>query len=216
LSSGGHARAAAHTAGQEAARGATRRLFFALWPDDEQRAALADATRKAVRHCGGRPVPAQNLHVTLAFLGSVPQERLTELDRIACQGAAAFAAAAPVLTFDRLAYWARPRLLCALAGELAPAPDTGAAPDHEPAGALQLSAALKQASVAAGFAPDLKPFRAHVTVARKVTHAPATEVLAAVEWCFTAFALVDSRTEPTGPVYSVIDSYSLVNAQKAR
>ncbi|HYL02781.1 MAG TPA: 2'-5' RNA ligase family protein, partial [Steroidobacteraceae bacterium] len=57
----------------------TRRLFFALWPDAAQRTVLAHAVRKAVRNCGGRPVPAESLHVTLAFLGSVPESRMAEL-----------------------------------------------------------------------------------------------------------------------------------------
>jgi len=37
-----------------------------------------------------------------------------------------------------------------------------------------------------------------------------------VEWCLDAFALIDSRTEPSGPVYSVVESYPLVSADKAR
>jgi 2'-5' RNA ligase len=31
-----------------------------------------------------------------------------------------------------------------------------------------------------------------------------------VVWRFDAFALIDSRTEPSGPAYSVIDSYPLI------
>ncbi|MDE2447406.1 MAG: hypothetical protein KGO22_00440, partial [Gammaproteobacteria bacterium] len=43
------------------------------------REAMAEAARKAVGASGGRPVPAANLHITLAFLGSVPTRRLAEL-----------------------------------------------------------------------------------------------------------------------------------------
>ena len=187
----------------------TRRLFFALWPDAEQRGALAHATRKSVRSCGGRPVPVQSLHVTLAFLGSVPEGRVPELDRIARRVADAFPAAAQplLLTFDRLAHWARPQILCALGTE-EPAADTDAA------SAPALAATLKSETVAAGFSPDLKPFRAHVTVARKVAHAPSALALQPVLWRFEAFALIESRTDPAGPVYSVIESYLLVKAEK--
>jgi 2'-5' RNA ligase len=188
----------------------TRRLFFALWPDAEQRGALHSATRKSVRSCGGRAVPEQSLHVTLVFLGAVPEGRVPELDRIARRVADAFPAAAPplLLTFDRLAHWARPQILCALGTE-EPAADT-AAPS-----APALSATLKNETAAAGFSPDLKPFRAHVTVARKVAHAPAALALQPVRWRFDAFALIESRTDPAGPVYSVIESYLLVKAEKA-
>jgi RNA 2',3'-cyclic 3'-phosphodiesterase len=186
------------------ARPLTSRLFFALWPDEPQREALAQAAAKAVRSCGGRAVPAANLHITLAFIGSVPRPRVTELGAIARQVAARCAQEGPLtLHFERLAHWTRPQILCALASEAS-------------AGAHALALALKDATAAAGFAPDLKPFQAHVTVARKVLHAPRRPALRALAWCFDAFALVDSRTESGGPVYSVIESYPLAKAQKAR
>jgi 2'-5' RNA ligase len=193
------------------AREPTRRLFFALWPDAQQRGALHSATRQCISSCGGRPVPVQSLHATLAFLGAVPEGRVPELDRIARRVAGAFPARAQplLLTFDRLVYWARPQILCALGTE-EPTADTDAA------GAPALAAMLKNETVAAGFSPDLKPFRAHVTVARKLAHAPAALALQPVLWRFDAFALIESRTDPAGPVYSVIESYLLVKAEKAR
>ena len=189
----------------------TRRLFFALWPDAGQRAALVHATRKAVRSSGGRLVPEESLHVTLAFLGSVPERRVAELQAIARRVAEAPEAGAPMLvSFDRLVHWTKPRILCALdaegsAGfEAAGAPRVGAL-----AGAPALAESLKGETTARGFSPDLKPFHAHVTVARKVAQAPAAQPLRPVPWTFDAFALIESRTEPTGPVYSVIESYLL-------
>ena len=192
------------------AREPTRRLFFALWPDAGQRAALAHATRKAVRSSGGRPVPEESLHVTLAFLGSVPERRVAELQAIARRIAEAPEAAPLLVSFDRLVHWAKPRILCALdalpsAGtEAAGAPRVGAL-----AGAPALAESLKGETTARGFSPDLKPFHAHVTVARKVARAPAAQPLSPVQWTFDGFALIESRTEPTGPVYSVIESYLL-------
>jgi RNA 2',3'-cyclic 3'-phosphodiesterase len=181
-----------------------QRLFFALWPDEEARRALRTATAKAVRRSGGRPVPASTLHVTLAFLGSVPTTRIPELQRVAGEQARALAQDAPLsLTFERLVHWSRPHILCALAAE-------------EASGAAVLAAALKDAAAAAGFTPDLKPFHAHVTLARKVAHAADLPAVLPVLWRFAEFVLVDSRTDPSGPVYSVIESYSLVKAQKAR
>jgi RNA 2',3'-cyclic 3'-phosphodiesterase len=197
----------------------TRRLFFALWPDAQQRGARAHATGKGVRSCGGRPVPVQSLHVTLAFLGAVPEGRVPELDRIARRVADAFPADAQplLLSFDRLVHWARPQILCALGPEEpAAAQATGAPRDTDTASAPTLSATLKNETAGAGFSPDLKPFRAHVTVARKVVHAPSELALQPVLWCFDAFALIESRTDPDGPVYSVIESYLLVKAEKAR
>jgi RNA 2',3'-cyclic 3'-phosphodiesterase len=181
----------------------SQRLFFALWPDEESRRALSAATAQAVRRCGGRAVPVASLHVTLAFLGTVSHSRLPQLQRIARAQATACAQAAPLcLTFERLAHWPRQQLLCV--------------PATEDAGSVHaLAAALRDATAAAGFRPDLKPFRAHVTVARKVAHFARAADLRGVVWRFAAFALLESRTEQSGAVYSVIESYSLVKTEKA-
>jgi 2'-5' RNA ligase len=187
-----------------AAREPTQRLFFALWPDEEARGALAHASAKAVRHCGGRPLPTANLHMTLAFLGSVPQGRIPQLQRAARALAAVFAPDGPLsLSFDRLAHWPRPQILCAIAGGETPA-------------VLALATTLREALVAAGFCPDLKPFAVHVTVARKVARPPVATLMRPVAWRFESFALVDSRTESAGPIYSVVESYPLVKTEKAR
>ena len=192
------------TSGAVAAERA-QRLFFAFWPEEAARAALAHATAKAVRYSGGRPVPAANLHVTLAFLGSVPEQRIAELQQLAAAQAAQCARErAIVLSFDRFDYFRRAQVLCVLATE------------DDAAAAQRLASALQDASAAAGFNPDLKPFRAHVTVARKVLHAAHLPALRPVAWHFADFALIDSRTEPSGPVYSVMESYPLVKSEKAR
>jgi RNA 2',3'-cyclic 3'-phosphodiesterase len=185
-------------AGPAAAREPARRLFFALWPDATQRAQFTHALRKAVSSCDGRPVPAANLHVTLAFLGSVPERRLAELTRIAQQVARGCTTSGPLrLRFERTAHWARPQILCALADE------------EPPAAAGALAAALRNETAACGFSPDLKPFHAHVTAARKVVHPPGAHAPPQFEWRFDGFALLESRTRAAGPVYSVFESYLL-------
>lgn len=184
---------------------AMRRLFFALWPDEEQRAALAHATAKAVRGCGGRPMPGVSLHVTLCFLGGVPAARLTELDALARRIATSRAPAAPLaLEFEHLEHWVRPQLLCALTAPRAPSAEIPLAQN--------LARALGQRCAAAGFNPDLKPFREHVTLARKVVKARFDARIHPVRWEFAAFTLLESRTLPSGSVYSVVESYPLVDA----
>jgi 2'-5' RNA ligase len=84
----------------------------------------------------------------------------------------------------------------------------------ESAAADRLAAALKAATAAAGFAPDLKSFRAHVTVARKVARPPPLAILRPIEWRCDAFALMDSRTGSRGPVYSVVGFQTLVKTKK--
>jgi len=189
-----------------------RRLFFALWPDESMREAMAQAVHEATRALlesgtgrGGRPVPTGNLHVTLAFLGAVPQRRLPELAELAREAARLPRSGAAItgppaspleLAFDRIEYWRDARLLCALPAEV-------------PAPVAALARSLQELLVARGFAPDLKPFRPHVTVMRKVVRAAALDTMHPVGWRFAELALVESRTLPEGALYSVVGSFPL-------
>lgn len=188
----------------------SRRLFFALWPDDSQRAALLHAAAKTVRHCGGRPVPEPNLHVTLAFLGSVPEPRLADLSAIGQRAAAAFPRSRLpiVVSLQGFEHWAKPQIL-AVVGE-------PAASGSQATGVAELARTLTRETEAGGFSPDLKPFRAHVTVARKVARGPRALEMQNVSWSFEAFALIESRTLAAAPVYSVVESYVLGSAEKMR
>lgn len=177
----------------------SRRLFFALWPSAEQQGAIADAAREFLHGSGARAVPDTNLHVTLAFLGSVPETRVRELAPIAHRVAASGAARPPLrIAFDRVEYWKKAQVLCAVPSPLAPRD------------AAALAAALKLDLVAAGFTPDLKPFRAHVTLARKVPRRSDWNLcLRPVSWRFTGFSLIESRTAASGALYSVVESWPL-------
>lgn len=182
----------------------TRRLFFALWPDAVARRALTVASAAAVAASGGRPVPPASLHATLAFLGAVPAARIAELAALARAAAAAWPPGETplLLRFTRLAHWRAPQVLCALT----------AREDDTPAGTL--AQALQTAAAAAGFFPDLKPFRAHVTVARKVARAPPAIPFAAVTWKCATLALIESRSAPGGSLYSVLESAPLGKSEK--
>jgi len=190
-----------------------RRVFFALWPSEEQQTALAGAARSALLAEGGRLVPAVNFHVTLVFVGSVAEARMQDLFKIAEQvsvparSSGEFGWDPLQLPFDAVEYWRKAKLLCATAGM--PSAAAGA-----------LSAALKTRLLTAGFAPDLKSswsvggrqiqeFRPHVTLARKVAHPIHPIGIEPVLWSFTDFALVDSRTEPNGSVYTVLQTFPL-------
>ena len=89
-----------------AAKPATLRLFFALWPDDATRAALNRTGNWLHQHWGGRRMRADTLHLTLAFLGSTPAGQLDEL--AAC--ADTVQADAFELLLDRPGYWRHNRI----------------------------------------------------------------------------------------------------------
>jgi len=156
---------------------------------------LSVATKDAVADCGGRPTGRDSLHLTLAFLGSVPETATGLLAETARATASCQAAGCVAVTLDALDYWRKPQLLCAVA--------------RDSQAAAALASGLRQLLIRAGFCPDLKPFRAHATLARKVAHAPKDLRMTPVLWTFTRFALIESRTDPRGSVYSTVDSWAL-------
>ncbi|MGH8149591.1 MAG: RNA 2',3'-cyclic phosphodiesterase [Steroidobacteraceae bacterium] len=189
--------------GPSAAPEGARRLFFALWPSAAMQRELEAAARippDSMR--GGRQVAAESLHLTLAFLGSVPEASLEAVKECARIASRASRIAPPALgvTLDTIEYWPRSQLLCAT-------------PGREPAGAAEFAEDLQRGLCDAGFTPDRTPFRAHVTLARRVRRRPAGEPpvleMPQVRWTCADFALVDSRTGPGGSAYSVLESWLL-------
>lgn len=175
----------------------SRRLYFALWPSAEQGRALLAATRPEIDACGGRAVAVHKLHVTLCFLGSVPAEGLDTLIRIGA--AAAAQCSQPVtLRLDRVLRWRAAQVLCAVCGR-----DPGRPPVRA------LAACLRVLAVEAGYTPDAKPFRPHVTLARQATRSIRPRAIEGLLWSFTRFALVESRTAAEGPQYSIVAQFEL-------
>jgi 2'-5' RNA ligase len=173
------------------ARVAQRRLYFALWPDDAVRSAIVAATAGAVEAAGGRVVPRENLHVTLAFLGGVPAPRYAD----AVAAARCVRANAAEQVFDRIATWGRGGPLVLEATHVVPA-------------LRALHEALANALVAADFALDRRSFRPHITLARAPARRSAP-LASNVAWAYRAFALVESRTGPGGSQYTVTESFAL-------
>ena len=140
-------------------------------------------------------MPPQHFHVTLAFLGSVAEARVTEVTAVAQQVATSSSSVQIVL--DSVEFWRKARVLCAtsLVGSRR--------------GGVELAETLKSTLVAAGFAPDLKPFRPHVTLARKVQPGIRDVAMTPVLWTFSEFALVESRTQTNGPDYRPLAFFGL-------
>jgi RNA 2',3'-cyclic 3'-phosphodiesterase len=186
-------------------------LFFALWPDHALQQSLAETTQTVVRATGGRPVPPENFHLTLAFLGSVPDARISEVAALGADVASQVSQPGLGVTLDAIECWQKPKVVVATAG----LPATESAPL-----ANVLAVALKSRLTDARFAPDLetswsvrgqetREFHPHVTLARKIAQPIHSIGIQPVLWSFTDFALVDSRTEPKGSVYTVLQTFPL-------
>jgi RNA 2',3'-cyclic 3'-phosphodiesterase len=173
-----------------------RRLFFALQPTAAQAEAFVSMVAPLVAELGGQPAPASNVHATLCFIGAVEEAQLEGLRTAAAEVRASRVA----LAFDALDYWEKPEILCAIASDSDPARD--------------LSERLADAAQRAGLTPDRKPFRAHLTLARKVRRRVARNfewprAIAPVTARCAQFVLMESRRSEAGSTYSIVDSWPL-------
>jgi 2'-5' RNA ligase len=169
------------------AKAGTRRVFFALWPDAEVRAAIA-SRREASGERPGRPVPDHNLHATLVFLGDQSGklvEGLIDADRPA--DAAPFS-----LRLDRFGWFARARVAW-LGGPAVPAGE-------------RLVAELAARVRSSGIEVDRRPWVPHVTLFRNVRRRPSLAPPEPLVWPVARFALVESV--PNRP-YQVLRTWPL-------
>ena len=159
------------------------RLFVALDLPDTARAALS-----AVEVGDGwRRVNPDSLHVTLAFLGTRPEDDIATITRVIQRETTA-----PTLTFGTVLLLP-PRRPKVLTIEL----------EEQGLAALQhrIAAGLADAGV---YTPEKRPFRPHVTLARlRPRERPQTTELTLEPLTFhaTAVTLYASRLHPTGARY---------------
>ncbi len=174
-----------------------RRLFFALWPPVDVQMQIANATEQWVKASLGRPMAPENFHVTLLFLGAVPDDRLADvLDAASRVAAGSFA-----LAFDALTVFARARVLCL----------TNSAPP--PRELLSLYEQLRHTLQALGFKPAREDFRPHITLARDVTRRRCVSQPPHLGWRCTEFSLVQSTPEARGSRYEVLGRWPLTSSE---
>jgi 2'-5' RNA ligase len=172
---------------------AVKRLFFALWPDEALRQRLYALGGELLGDNHGRRMPAENLHLTLAFLGYVNAERQTCLER----GASAIQSSAFTLTLDHAGFWPRKEILW-----------IGGTPPED---LLALVRALQQGMTACRLEPETRPFQIHLTLARNVRRLrlERNRAIEPLAWPVDRFALVASQTLPEGARYEVLRTWGL-------
>jgi len=140
------------------------RLFFGLSLPEDIRAVTAGCARHAATVIPGRYASADNHHITLAFLGDVPTERLEDARLVLERCVQDFPA--PVITLDALSHFGREQnAILIIRAHSEPALDS-------------LHAKLVQALLACGLPADPGPFSPHITLARHAViphHLPALE-----------------------------------------
>lgn len=167
------------------------RLFYALWPDAVTRAALA----RQQTGLQGRKTALQNLHLTLAFLGSRPltalpvlKQLLTRLDHPAFK-----------LQLDRVGYFQQKQIAWLGMCEV---PDALLALQH----GLMQQLAGHDISI-----NQHARFKPHVTLARDEAQAPADILIEPIQWHADTVVLVESATQGGASCYRVLATHRLAD-----
>jgi len=171
----------------------TVRVFFALWPTEAERTALAAWQPSLTELCSGRKTAEHNLHNTLVFLGNIEAERLEALQLSARE----VSGSGFQLVFDNARYWGHNQIVYA-------------APNSVPEHLHQLVQSLQQSLTHHHFDFDRRSYKPHVTLLR---HAQWTDsplpAMQPVLWTMRDFALVQSVSEGQGMRYEVLARFPL-------
>jgi 2'-5' RNA ligase len=176
------------------------RLFFALWPDADTSARIADLAG-ALRVTGDASrVARESYHATLAFVGEVPQSELAVLQQIGTDQHATGC----TIKLDTCEYWPDSQVVVAVARQT-------------PAALLTLWTRLHAELALRNEVLNLRrphpprPLRVHVTLARKVVQAPVLQAMSPFDWNVRSFSLARSDTGRAHSVYTVVDTWQLLD-----
>ncbi|MCS7194715.1 MAG: RNA 2',3'-cyclic phosphodiesterase [Meiothermus sp.] len=167
------------------------RLFYALFPPRAVQQSLAQIQEKLRPYRGWRPVQPHQMHITLLFLGEQPEARLPELRQTGREVAARVPAFE--VTLGGTGYFpaaGSPRVWFVKASGV---------------GLEPLASGLQQAlGIGEG------TFRPHLTLARKKGPAPRVgPVVVNLRFTARAVCLVESKLEPAGARYRVLEAFPL-------
>ncbi|CAM3361226.1 RNA 2',3'-cyclic phosphodiesterase [Halomonas lysinitropha] len=162
------------------------RLFLALVPPLELRQRLGELAELAQARCGGRRMPEESLHLTLAFLGEVADARMEEL----VHWVSAMAIAPGEWRLDHWGSFRRPGIVW-VGGR---------------SSALErLHASVWDELASFGFSDRPGHFVPHVTLLRRARR-QETQNLPAIDmtWPYRQLSLVRSFTEDDGARYQIL------------
>jgi 2'-5' RNA ligase len=169
------------------------RLFFALWPEPALARRLYELAGTRLRAGDGRRVTSENIHLTLAFLGTVD----AAFRDCAQRAAAAICAPSFTLILEQLGCWSRAGILWA-------------APARVPEPLLHLVGELTAGLSACGYVPPARPYAAHVTLARSVRGGRwFAQITPPLAWEVSRFCLARSHLDARGARYEVLRAWAL-------
>ncbi|WP_428354812.1 RNA 2',3'-cyclic phosphodiesterase [Methyloprofundus sp.] len=166
-----------------------KRLFFALWPSDETRKQL-NSFNQSIAQNGLRKLKADNLHITLLFLGNTCA--ITEI--LLRKKADSIRVQPFVLTLDQLEFWRKAKVLCLTTAQ------------YDPQLGLLVDA-LNQLAEQCAMHIEERAYKPHITLARKAQKLIDIKVLP-IQWQADSFCLIESCSTAEGVHYQVLQSWS--------
>jgi RNA 2',3'-cyclic 3'-phosphodiesterase len=164
------------------------RLFLALWPDAGTCAALSDWQQAWSWPPAAALVATERLHLTLHFIGNVAPERLPRVVAGLKVGSEAFQ-----FTLDRAEVW--PNSVAVLQ------------PQRAPDAMIRLHRKLADALRDLRLPVESRPFRPHVTLARRARGAVPAPRRAGVDWqARDGYVLAESL--PGGAGYKILERFA--------
>ena len=154
-----------------------KRLFFAL-PCAASQGRAVSRWRSDLRLRSGKPVPAENFHLTLMFLGAVGVSQVPAI--LEAAGRVAPLPRLDPLVLDRLEVWRRSQALVLVA-------------QQPPKALLRWVYQLQQALLPLGFMVDPREFRPHLTLMRDFRQdVPEASLAPEFDWDMREFVLYES------------------------
>ena len=168
------------------------RLFFALWPPSAAVAALSAWAEQAQVLTGGRVTRAESIHLTLAFLGDITEERVGH----AIRAARNVRGAPHTLPIEQAKHWSHNDVVWV-------------GPMEIPRALAALAQSLRAELEKEAFAVEARPFAAHVTLIRKARRVAGLPPVPQAAWPVTEFTLVRSTLSRHGSSYGIVDRIAL-------
>ena len=173
---------------------ASLRAFFAVWPDAAASVALRALADDVANRMSGRAAQASNLHLTIAFVGEIPEVRADLLSSIGVQAAADTAPF--VLRLDRVATFRGSGIVWAGTTSTPPAIET-------------LARLVREGLALQRFAVEDRAFHPHVTLARRCRRWEELAISPPIEWTVTRLVLNVSLLSSGPPRYPELGAWPL-------